>query len=77
MSKGLERWLRVFTALEEDTGSIPTTYIKLLTALSNSSPMGSNTLIWLPWAPSHSAYTYTQAQTHKPVFEMGQKWAHL
>jgi hypothetical protein len=53
----LERWLCAFThiltAIEEELGSVPSTYIQQLTTPCNSSSKGSDALLWFLWASAY------------------------
>lgn len=50
-------WLRAFTALAEDVGSVFSTYVRLFTTVCNSGSRASNTTFWPLWAPACTWYT--------------------
>lgn len=52
-------WGNDSVALPEDWGSIPGTYMREITTISNSNSKGSNTLFWIPEAPTYTWKIHT------------------
>lgn len=62
----MAQWLGVLTVLPENLSSVLSIQTKRLTAVSNSSSKGSDTILWCPWAlHSHvHEHVHTQHTTH-------------
>lgn len=62
----MAQWLGVLTVLPENLSSVLSIQTKRLTAVSNSSSKGSDTISWCPWAlHSHvHEHVHTQHTTH-------------
>jgi hypothetical protein len=66
--------LRVHVAFAGDPGVVPSTHIRQLTTIINSTSRSSDALFWPPRAPAHMWYTNSHRNTHiyryiKTIFE--------